>query len=90
MTDENKLGDAPITDEFITKMNKMAEFLDNVFNGENLEERSTGFILMIFPFGETQGNESRCNYISNAKREDVVNLLRAQLDRFESQQATKN
>lgn len=39
-----------------------------------------GFCLMIFPFESFDG---RCNYISNARREDVLVLLKEQVRRFE-------
>ena len=77
------LGDAPIQDEYVAKMNGVARVLDEVFNG-NLkgEDRTTGFILLVFPFGEDAGQ--RCNYISNgANREDVVALMKEQISYFE-------
>jgi len=39
-----------------------------------------GFCLMIFPF---EGFDGRANYISNARREDVLVLLKEQVRRFE-------
>lgn len=42
----------------------------------------TGFVLLVFPF---ESDEGRCNYISNARREDVKTLLKEQLARFEGQ-----
>lgn len=33
-----------------------------------------GFILLSFPFGE--GEQNRCAYVSNAKREDAINALK--------------
>ena len=41
-----------------------------------------GFCLMVFPLEDFDG---RCNYISNANRDDVVTLLKEQLARFEGQ-----
>lgn len=63
-------------------MNSMAQYVDRFFNGpapDAPDGRKTGFVLLVFPFGHAAG---RCNYISNANREDVVVLLKEQLARF--------
>jgi len=74
------LGDAPIEPGYVRQMQDIARALDGVFNSGG--ERRTGFLLMVFPYGET----GRCNYISNgADRNDVMALLREQLARFEGQ-----
>ena len=72
------LGDAPIEDAYIQQMQAVAHALDEAFNGDKHgDERSTGFVLLVFPFGSKEG---RCNYISNgADRDDVVTLLREQI-----------
>lgn len=76
------LGDAPIEPEYREKMNELARVLDKVFNGEAKgNDRTTGFVLMVFPFGEG----GRANYISNANRADVVATLKEQIKRFEGQ-----
>jgi hypothetical protein len=75
------LGDAPISEEYRRKMNTIAVVLDGLFNDE-ADPKHTGFVLLVFPFGEREG---RCNYISNAERADVVVLLKEQLARFEGQ-----
>jgi hypothetical protein len=79
----NEFGDAPIEPKFIETMNYIAHTLDKVFNGtKEGDERDTGFILLVFPYGEKEG---RCNYISNgANREDVVKLFQEQIKRFEN------
>ena len=83
MTKGHGLGDAPIEDAYREKMNKLAHALDEILNeGAKDETRTTGFILMVFPFTDHEG---RCNYISNANRADVVTLLKEQLARFEGQ-----
>jgi hypothetical protein len=41
---------------------------------------------MVFPFADFDG---RANYISNAKREDIVVLLKEQLARFQGQPEMK-
>jgi|GEM_PF-1670763 len=54
--------------------------------GDILEEaigERTGFALLIFPFNPQEGKD-RVNYISNAKREDMIEALRSTLLRWES------
>ncbi len=77
-----QLGDGPIQQEYKDKMNMLARDLDRVFNGDKHgQDRATGFVLMVFPFGDT--NSGRCNYISNgANRDDVVALMREMIQRF--------
>ncbi len=84
MSDKHTLGDAPIEQEYREKMKAMAEALDAFFNGAAKgKDRKTGFILLVFPFGESGG---RCNYISNgADRRDIVVMLKEQIVRFEGQ-----
>jgi hypothetical protein len=78
-----RLGDGPIQAEHHIQMNAIAETLDELFNGDARgPDRKTGFVLMVFPFGNTAG---RANYISNAERSDVVTMLKEQLARFEGQ-----
>jgi hypothetical protein len=79
-----RLGDGPIEERFRGVMNALAHSLDEIFNGKTPGgRRKTGFVLMVFPFGD--GDDHRANYVSNAKREDVVIMLREQLARFEGQ-----
>lgn len=78
------LGDAPVEDEYLAMMNAMAAALDEMFNGGvKGPARKTGFVLLVFPFGEGEG---RCNYISNgADRKDIVTMMKEQIKRFEGQ-----
>ncbi|MCH7911305.1 MAG: hypothetical protein IIB38_17025 [Candidatus Hydrogenedentes bacterium] len=78
------LGDSPIEDEYLEKMNNVAKVLNLFFNGTaKLKDRKTGFVLLVFPFGEVEG---RCNYISNgADRRDIVVMMKEQIARFEGQ-----
>jgi hypothetical protein len=78
------LGDAPIENEYLEKMNAVARALDELFNGEKRgKAREVGFVLLVFPFGEKEG---RCNYISNgADRRDIVTMMKEQIKRFEGQ-----
>lgn len=79
-----RLGDAPIETQYVEKMNAIAKALDELFNGDvEGDARQTGFVLLVFPFGEKEG---RCNYISNgADRRDIVTLFKEQIKRFEGQ-----
>lgn len=81
---EHRLGDAPIEAEYHRLMTEVAGMLDEAFNGQRGGPgRKTGFVLMLFPFGDTSG---RCNYISNgADRRDVISLMREMVARFEGQ-----
>jgi hypothetical protein len=83
-----RLGDAPIQSELRDKMNKLAKVLDRAFNGAG-RPKEWGFVLIMFPFAEVElakgGETGRANYISNARREDVVIMLKEQIKRFEGQ-----
>ncbi len=87
-TTNQKLGDGPIEPHLVEMMNALGHGVDEILNGAaalpGLPKRvkRNGFILLVFPF---EGHEGRCNYISNALREDVVVLLKEQLKRFEGQ-----
>ena len=75
------LGDGPVDPALHDLMNALAHGLDEFLNGKNGDKRN-GFVLMVFPFA---GHEGRCNYISNANRDDIVVLLKEQLARFQGQ-----
>lgn len=79
-----RLGDAPIEAEYQEKMEAVARAVDGFFNGEAKgADRKIGFVLMVFPFGDTTG---RCNYMSNgADRNDVVTLMREMIAKFTGQ-----
>lgn len=87
------LGDAPIGSNLIEQMNVLGRVVDAALNGDGHgtlpglpsarpKPKRNGFILMVFPF---DNHEGRCNYISNARREDVVVMLKEQIKRFEGQ-----
>ncbi|TXH43027.1 MAG: hypothetical protein E6Q97_34785 [Desulfurellales bacterium] len=80
-----RLGDAPIQEQYRDLMNVVAGSLDAVFNGgAKGDDRETGFVLLVFPFGHAAGG--RCNFISNgADRRDVVTLMKEMIARFEGQ-----
>jgi hypothetical protein len=92
----HQLGDAPIEDEYVRQMNTIALTLDELFNGDDAtprrqgvpDRRKTGFVLLVFPFGEEASG--RCNFISNgADRKDVVLLFKEMIARFEGQPELK-
>lgn len=78
------LGDAPVEPAYEQGMKDVARAIDAMFNGppEEGKEKEVAFILMVFPFNNHEG---RCNYMSNAKREDVLIMLKEQVARFEGQ-----
>jgi hypothetical protein len=78
------LGDAPIEPRYVGMMKAVAGALDEAFNGTvKGNARKTGFVLLVFPFGDDSG---RCNYISNgADRKDIVTMFKEQIKRFEGQ-----
>jgi hypothetical protein len=84
----HEYGDAPIEPAYIDMMKGVAKALDETFNeGVKGPARKVGFLLLVFPFGESEG---RCNYISNgADRKDVVTMLKEQVKRFEGQPEMK-
>lgn len=80
----HSLGDRPIEPKHHDTMNAVAGALDQMFNGDAKgSDREVGFVLMVFPFGSSDG---RCNYISNgADRRDIVVLMKEMIARFEGQ-----
>lgn len=79
------LGDAPIQQKYREQMQMLAGALDEILNGDAKgAKRETGFVLLVYPFGEAEGG--RCNFISNgADRRDIVTLFREMIARFEGQ-----
>lgn len=84
-----QLGDAPIEERYREQMRSLARALDAAFNGEKRDaDRDTGFVLLVFPFGEDP--HGRCNFISNGvDRRDIVALFREMIARFEGQPEQK-
>ena len=84
MSNQNRLGDAPIEERYQNEMRFLASALDKAFNGDKRgPDRDVGFVLLVFPFGDQEG---RCNYISNgADRRDIAKLLEEQAKRFRDQ-----
>lgn len=78
---QHQIGDRPIEASYAEKMKQVAALVDKLFNTG--EKRAIGWVLMAFPFE----GDGRCNYMSNAAREDVITLLREQLAYFEGMPA---
>lgn len=76
--------DEQVSVEYREKMNQLARGIDIIFNGDKAgSDRETGFVLLVFPFGEKTG---RCNYISNgADRKDITIMFKEIIARFEGQ-----
>lgn len=74
----------PISPELIKRMNEVARFLDEIFNGIN-EPKKIGFALLTYKFGEQIEGTGRVNYIGNGERKDVVNALRELIGRWEKE-----
>lgn len=73
--------DDNIQSEYEAKMNALAATIDDFFNGEAKgHDRKTAFVLLISPFGDTEG---RVNYISNGERKDIVTMMKEIIARFE-------
>lgn len=83
---KERIGDAPVEAAYHGKMQFLAREIDHLFNGDlRGQDRTTGFVLLVFPFND----EGRVNYMSNAERADVVNMLKEQIARFEGQPELK-
>lgn len=79
MNNGNRIGDGPIEDKMLDLMQQLAKGIDAILNGHS-SRKVNGFVLQVFPL---EGHNGRCNYVSNASREDVIVLMREQLSRFE-------
>jgi hypothetical protein len=67
----------------------IAHALEQIFNGDKRgDERKTGFVLLVFPFGEA--DKGRCDFVSNcADRRDLVALFKGIIGRFEGEPEIK-
>lgn len=74
-------SDNMIEPTYRNKMNVLAHFLDYEFNGDR-EPKKVAFVMFISEFNAMQG---RVNFISNAKREDIIVMLKEILARFDGQ-----
>jgi hypothetical protein len=76
---DHQIGDAPADQDIVREMRAVAKTID-LWLKEKTAPVPWGFIIMMFPMEDHAG---RCNYMSNARREDIVVLLKEQLRRFE-------
>lgn len=82
------MSDDKIEPHYVEQMNVLARAIDELFNGElKGKDRTTGFVLLVFPFGEEEGQ--RTNYISNGNRRDILIALKEVVARFEGQPEMK-
>jgi hypothetical protein len=77
--DDKRIGSGPIEERYRREMGALAHMIDDYFNPDT--DRKTGFVLMVFPFNIY----GRCSYISNADRNDIINVLKQQLAYFSGQ-----
>lgn len=72
----------PVSPEQLNLMNTLAHTLDEVFNGKvKPANRKVGFVLLAFNFGDT--SDGRVNYISNAKRDEMLTAMKEFIARAE-------
>lgn len=72
MSDTKKISFESDTDE---TMRRLATIVSGVIG------KDYGFMIMVFPFHSTTGT---ANYISNAKREQMISVLREKADILEA------
>lgn len=84
---KQRLGDAPVEQEYYDLMVKTMGAIDELFNGDaKREDKKTGIVMLVFPYGDVTG---RCNFMSNgADRRDIVVLFKEMIARFEGQPET--
>lgn len=76
MAENEYVGDhKPIEEQHREIMNEVANLLDKVFAGH-------GWTLLVFDFHRTD-DQSRMNYISNARREDMLVAMKEFIARNE-------
>jgi hypothetical protein len=68
----------PLEPQHAELMQTLAAFLDEQFNGPPPSPRTVGFVLLRFPFRESDDDddsEGRVNYASNADLADTIKLM---------------
>jgi len=77
----------PIQQKYHGQMNKLAQSIDEYFNGPNKpgRKRKVAFILLTAEFGLIE--DGRVNYSSNGNRPDMLAMLREYLARAEGRYA---
>jgi hypothetical protein len=71
----------PVQEAYRRLMTGIARALDETFNPNPNLPKTTGFVLLVFPFGDAQSG--RINYLSNGERGDVVTAMKELVARFE-------
>ena len=76
----------PIQEEHRALMGAIADTLDDLFNGEDCrpEDRKVWFFLACGNFKHSEARPQRFNYISNAEKISVAEILRDVLSRIEA------
>jgi hypothetical protein len=77
---EMKGADGPIDSKFQNIMGTLAHAIDQLVNKDK-KPPENGFVLIVFPFGLMDGQ--KVNYVTNARREDLIILMRGQIARLE-------
>lgn len=80
----HQYGDGPVDTEYMEKMRRIMQFLDEFVNGKKTPDRKKeiAVVVMMFPFGDKP--DGRVNYMSNGvDRRDMVVLMKEQIARFE-------
>ena len=70
----------PIQPEYFQVMNEIGHLVADAINPDGV--RRNGFALLVFPFGQPN-DQHRCNYISNAVREDMIATMKEFIARAE-------
>jgi hypothetical protein len=79
------MAHGPIQQDYREVMNDLAKMIDRILN-EDMSKRTTGFALLMYPFGEAP--KGRINYIGNGERADVLVALKELVARWEGQVPT--
>lgn len=76
MTEDKKGADPGFVEEqYRETLNDLAQTLDEIFN-EDFDNRKVGFALFVFEFGKG----GRLNYVSNARRADMIKVVEEWLE----------
>jgi hypothetical protein len=72
--------DRPESQRLRRELMEIGKAIDEYLNGKKTGEKKMGFVLMTFEFADLDRGG---NYLSNAKREDAIALMRGQIEKFE-------
>lgn len=68
----------PVQEEYSEKMTRLAEAVDELFNGKS-DQREHAFVIMVLPMS----GQGRINYMSNLDRLDMIRALRVLIHNLE-------